>query len=83
MSDIFSRTIPDLNLSEWSKLDLEFGNKMSHIHHGVSNGDIDTSDGIFEYTKSLKEFLEDKPEFLNEKTEYYKGNKPQTLDEAR
>lgn len=64
-----SRSIPELNLSEWSKLDLEFGSKMSHIHHGVAQGEISTSDGIFEYTKSLTEFLESKPEFLEEKTE--------------
>ena len=29
-----SRTIPDLNQSDWGKLDLEFGHKVSHIHHG-------------------------------------------------
>ena len=38
-----SRDIPELDLSQWSKLDLEFGSKVSHIHHGVANGDIDTS----------------------------------------
>ena len=43
-----SRDIPELNLSDWGKLDLEFGAKVSHIHHGVANGDINPTDGIFE-----------------------------------
>jgi hypothetical protein len=78
-----SRTIPDLNLSEWGKLDLEFGNKVSHIHHGVANGDIDVKIGAFEYTKDLKTFLESKPEFIDNKTAYYKKNPPKTVEEAR
>ena len=78
-----SRSIPDLDLSDWSKLDLEFGNKVSHIHHGVAQDEIHTSEGIFEYTKSLVDFLESKPEFIDEKTEYYKHKPPQTVEEAR
>ena len=78
-----SRDIPALNLSQWAKLDLEFGSKVSHIHHGVANGDLTTTDGVFEYTKSLKEFLESKPEFTEEKTAYYKRNPPKSLEEAR
>ena len=78
-----SRSLPELNLSDWSKLDLEFGSSVSHIHHGVSRGDISTSEGIFKYTKSLKQFLESKPEFIYEETAYYRHNPPKTLEEAR
>ena len=78
-----SRSIPELNLSEWSKLDLEFGSKVSHIHHGVANEDITTSEGIFEYTKNLVDFLESKPEFTAEQTEYYKHKPATSVEEAR
>ena len=52
-----SRSIPDLDLSDWSKLDLEFGSKVSHIHHGVAKDEIHTSEAISEYTRNLVDFL--------------------------
>ena len=78
-----SRSIPNLTPTDWGKLDLEFGHKVSHIHHGVSNGDIPVSEGAYEYTKELKTFLESKPEFVDTKTAFYKKNPPKSLDEAR
>ena len=78
-----SRSIPDLNLAEWSKLDMEFMQTASHIHHGVAKGDIEPAEGASEYTKLLSNFLESKPAFQDEKTDYYKKNPPSTVEEAR
>ena len=48
-----SRIIPDLNIGEWSKLDLEFEQSASHIHHAVAKEDIEPAEWAFEYTKFL------------------------------
>ena len=77
------RNISPIDPPQWDQLDLEFGQKVSFIHHGVSNGNIPVSEGTFQYTKELKTFLESKPEFIDHKTAYYQKNPPKTIDEAR